>query len=325
MNCLSFSLAGIQLSCMLTASAQEIVRHDSRFDRLIPSNAVVEKLADGYGWAEGPVWNRKEGFLLFSDSPNNSIFEWQEGKGVSLFLKPSGYAGSAPFKGGSPGSNGLAYDAQGRLVICDEGNHRVARLNADGTNTTLADRYMGKRLNRPNDLALKSNGDLYFTDPHFYDLSRELDFAGVYRLMPSNKLTLLTQELEAPNGIAFSPDEKTLYIANYDSNRAVWMAFEVSADGTISKGRVFFDATAWTKSKPGLPDGMKLDKEGNLFASGPGGLHVFAPDGTHLGGIEFDVDIITNCAWGGDDGSVLYITANTAIYRVKTITCGAGW
>jgi gluconolactonase len=312
----------MQLCLVLGASGQKIARHDMRLDRLIPSDAVVEQLAGGHTWVEGPVWNRKEGYLLFSDIPANSIFKWQEGQDVSLFLKPSGYAGSAPFEGRSPGTNGLAYDAQGRLVLCDEGNRRVARLNPDGTKTTLAARYQGKRLNTPNDLAIKSNGDIYFTDPHFNSPYAELAFCGVYRLTPRNNLTLVTRELEMPNGIAFSPDEQTLYISNYDSSRAVWMAFPVNADGTISNGRVFFDATAWM-GKGGPPDGMKVDKEGNLFATGPGGLHVFASDGVHLGSIEF-APRVANCAWGGD-GSVLYITATTAIYRVKTTTYGAGW
>ena len=323
MRCLTLWLASMQLCGTLTASAQKIIRHDLRFDQLMPSDAVVEKLADGV-WLEGPVWNRTEGFLLFSDMPHNSIFKWQEGKGVSLFLRPSGYAGSAPFEGHFPGSNGLAYDTQGRLVLCDQGGRRLARLDADGTKTTLAARHLRKRLNSPNDLAVKSNGDLYFTDPYLNDARRELDFCGVYRLTPRKKLTLLTRELNMPNGIAFSPDEKTLYIANYETSRPVWMAFEVSAVGTISNGRVFFDATAWTKTKLGLPDGLKVDKEGNLFATGPGGLHVFARDGTHLGSIEFEVLPLTNCAWGGD-GSVLYITASAALYRVKTTTKGAGW
>ena len=323
MRYLTLYLAAMQLCGALTGSAQRIVRHDPRFDRLMPSAAVVQKLAEG-DWLEGPVWNRPEGFLLFSDIPTNSIFKWQDGKGVSLFLRPSGYAGSTRFEGPHPGSNGLAYDAQGRLVLCDEGNRRVARLNADGTKTTLAARYLGKRLNSPNDLAIKSNGDLYFTDPYFSGPRRELDFCGVYRLTPRQKLTLLTRELNTPNGIAFSPDEKTLYIANSDPSRPVWMAFEVSPVGTLSNGRVFFDATAWTKTKLGLPDGLKVDKGGNLFATGPGGLHVFTPDGSHLGSIEFDRLLVTNCAWGGD-GSVLYITANIALYRVKTATQGAGW
>jgi gluconolactonase len=322
-------LACLQLCFALATSAQNIARHDPRFDKLVPRDAALEKLDDGHAWVEGPVWDRKGGFLLFSDIPANSIFKWQEGKGVSLFMKPSGYTGSAPFEGREPGSNGLTFDAQGRLVSCEHGDRRIARLEAGGKKTTLADRYQGKRLNSPNDLVFKSNGDLYFTDPPyglpktFDDPQRELDFCGVFRLKPGGELTLLTRDLTSPNGIAFSPDEKTLYIAVSDPKNAVWMAYEVKADGTLANGRVFFDSTEWKKTKKGSPDGMKVDKDGNLFATGPGGLHVFAPDGTHLGAFEFDVPV-ANCAWGGD-GSTLFITANTAIYRMKTATKGAGW
>ncbi len=304
----------------------KIVRLDPRFDKLVPTDAVVEKLADGFNWVEGPVWDRKGGYLLFSDIPSNSIIKWQEGKGTGLFLKPSGYSGSAPFEGREPGSNGLAFDSSGRLVLCQHGDRRIARIEANGSTTTLVDRYEGKRLNSPNDLVFKSNGDLYFTDPPyglpktFEDPRRELDFCGVYRLTPAGKLSLLTPAIKAPNGIALSPNEGTLYVASSDPNRAIWMAYDMKADGRISNGRVFFDATAWVKDNPGLPDGMKIDKQGNLFATGPGGLHVFASDGTHLGSIRTGVPT-ANCGWGGD-GSVLYITANTAILRIKLSTKG---
>lgn len=308
-----------------------IVRHDPRFDALVAADAKVEKLTDGHQWTEGPVWNRKESFLLFSDIPNNAIFKWQESAGESLFLKPAGYTGSEPFTGKEPGTNGLTYDASGLLVACEHGDRRVSRLEADGKNkTTLADRYDGKRFNSPNDLTYKSNGDLYFTDPIYGlpkgadDPARELDFCGVYRLSKDGKVTLLTKEMTRPNGIAFSPDEKKLYVANSDPDKAIWMAFDVKPDGTIANGKVFYDATAWAKEKrPGLPDGLKVDKAGNLFATGPGGVHVFAPDGKLLG--TFDTGVPTaNCAWGGD-GSTLYITANTALLRVKLKTKGAGF
>jgi gluconolactonase len=304
----------------------KIISLDPRFDKLVPPNSVVEKLADGFTWVEGPVWDRKGGYLLFSDIPSNSIIKWEEGKGTSLFLKPSGYSGSAPFTGREPGSNGLAFDSNGRLVLCQHGDRRVARVEPGGATTTLASSLDGKRLNSPNDLVFKSNGDIYFTDPPyglpdtFKDSRRELEFCGVYRLTPAGKLTLLTREISAPNGIAFSPDEKRLYVASSDPKRAIWMAYDVKSDGTLVNGRVFFDATSSVKSKPGLPDGMKIDKQGNLFATGPGGVYVFAADGKHLGSIETGVPT-SNCGWGGD-GSTLYITANTAIYRVKLNTRG---
>ena len=311
------------------SSAHKIVRLDPRFDRLVPNNARLEKISEGHKWVEGPVWNRKEGYLLFSDIPNNSIFKWKESEGETLFLKPSGYTGAARFEGREPGSNGLTYDSKGRLVLAEHGDRRVARVEADGRKTTLADRYEGKRFNSPNDLVYKRNGDLYFTDPPFglpkllSDPGKELDFCGVYRLSKDGKLTLLTKEIKLPNGIAFSPDEKTLYVTDVDPNHSVWMAFDVKADGTITNGRVFFDATGFAKTKRGAPDGLKVDRQGNLFASGPGGIYVFAPDGTHLGTIETGVPT-ANCAWG-DDGTVLYIAADTAIWRIKLTTKGTGF
>ncbi len=307
----------------------KIRRLDPRLDRLVPNDAVVEKLADGFAWVEGPAWSRKGGFLLFSDIPNNAVFKWENGKGVSLFLKPSGYTGTTPFQGREPGSNGLAFDAAGRLVLCEHGNRRIARLEKNGRRITLADRYQGKRLNSPNDLVFKSNGDLYFTDPPFglakafNDPNKELNFSGVYRLATTGKLTLLTKEVKAPNGIAFSPDEKILYVTDVDPNRPAWLAYDVKEDGTITNGRVFFDATAWKKSNYGGPDGLTVDREGNLFAARPGGINVFAPDGTLLGSIETGVPT-SNVAWG-DDGSVLYITADTAIYRIALTTKGVGF
>jgi gluconolactonase len=312
-------------------SAAKIVSLDPAFDKLVPAGAKVEKLVDGRKWVEGPVWNRKETYLLFSDIPNNAIIKWQEGKGESVFMQPAGYTGKEPFTGHEPGTNGLTYDTQGRLVACEHGDRRISRLEADGkTKTTLADKYQGKRLNSPNDLAYKSNGDLYFTDPIYglpkgaEDPARELDFCGVYRLSKDGKLTLLTKEITRPNGIAFSPDEKKLYVASSDPDKAIWMVYDTQPDGTIANGKVFFDATAWAKEKrPGLPDGMKVDEHGNLFATGPGGVHVFSPEGKHLG--TFDTGVPTaNVAWGGD-GSTLYITANTALLRVKLNTKGIGF
>jgi gluconolactonase len=309
-------------------SAAKIVSLDPAFDKLIPPGARVEKLVDGHIWTEGPVWNRKDGYLLFSDIPNNAIIQWRADKGESLFMQPAGYLGKEPFTGREPGTNGLTYDSKGRLVACDHGERRVYRLEADGkTKTTLADKYDGKRLNSPNDLVYKSNGDLYFTDPIYglpkgaEDPARELDFCGVYRLSKDGKLTLLTKEITRPNGIAFSPDEKKLYVASSDPDKAIWMVYDVQPDGTIANGKVFFDATAWAKEKrPGLPDGMKVDKNGVIFATGPGGVHVFSPEGKHLGTIDTGVPT-SNVGWG-NDGSTLYITANTALLRVKLNTKG---
>ena len=321
----------ILLTCQWSTSAREkktyptigtIERLDPRFDELVPRDAVIQKLAGGFKWSEGPVWMPGGGYLLFSDIPNNSVMKWKEGEGVSLFLKPAGYTGQEP-RGGESGSNGLLLDNVGRLVLCQHGDRRVARLEKDKRLTTLADRYRGRRFNSPNDAVLKSNGDLYFTDPP-YGLAkgavRELDFCGVYRLSTDAKLTLLTKKMTRPNGIAFSPDEKTLYVAQSDPKRAVWMAFDVKSDGTLGPGRVFYDATPFV-GRPdlkGLPDGLKVDQAGNLFATGPGGVNVFAPDGTLLGRINTGQPT-ANCGFG-EDGSVLYITANMYLCRIKTST-----
>jgi gluconolactonase len=312
------------------ASVGSIERHDARFDALVPRDSKIETLADGFSWVEGPVWDRQGGWLLFSDIPNNRIVKWQEGQGTSDFLKPSGYTGQAPFSGREPGSNGLTFDAEGRLVMNQHGDRRIVRREKDGRFTTLVERYEGKRLNSPNDLVYRSDGALYFTDPPFglpkgpEDPGRELSFAGVYRLAPGRQLTLLTKELAFPNGIAFSPDERTLYVSNAELKRPIWMAYAVQADGSLGPGRQVFDAGAWAKEGLGVPDGMKVDARGNLWAGGPGGrIFVIAPDGTLLGALSFGVPT-ANMAWGGD-GSVLYITSNTAIRRLRTATRGAAW
>jgi gluconolactonase len=306
----------------------KIERKDPRFDQIVPKDAHMEQLADGFDWSEGPVWIKDGGYLLFSDIPRNSVMKWKEGEGISLFMKPSGYTGVVDY-GKEPGSNGLLLDPQGRVVFCEHGDRRVSRLEKDGGKKTLVDSYQGKRLNSPNDAVYKSNGDLYFTDPpyglpkNFDDPRRELDFCGVYRLANDGQVTLLTKDMTRPNGIAFSPDEKTLYVAQSDPDAAVWMAFDVKSDGTLGKGRVFFDSTAWAKAgQKGLPDGMDVDQAGNLFATGPGGVHVFAPDGTHLGTFATG-EATANVAWG-DDGSVLYITADMYLVRVKLNTKGKG-
>src|SRR5262245_46651 len=227
-------------------------RLDARLDRLIPKDAKLEKLADGFAWTEGPVW-MPDGYLLFSDIPNNRIIRWHPGKGTSDFMNRSGYTGTrTDFR--EPGTNGLTLDPEGRLVMCEHGDRRISRLEKDGTKTTLAHKFENKRLNSPNDLVYKSNGDLYFTDPPFGRMlkkpsgitekylfpDRDLDFCGVYRLAKDGKLTLLTKEVSKPNGITFSPDEKTLYVANSDPFKAVWMAFPVKEDGALGRGKVFF-------------------------------------------------------------------------------------
>ena len=309
---------------------EPIVRRlDARFDRLVPAGAVFEKIADGHGWTEGPVWVRDGGYLLFSDVVENTVFRWKQGDGETAFLRPSGYTGAAPFTGKEPGSNGLAIDPQGRLVFCQHGDRRISRREPDGRLTVLADRFEGKRLNSPNDLVFKSNGDLYFTDPPFGlphafdDTAKEVPFQGVYRRATDGTLTLLTRELSAPNGIAFSPDERTLYVSNADRERLVWMAFDVEADGTLGRSRVLYDGTRSLADRRGTADGLKVDADGNIFGAGPGGVYVFAPDGAMLGWFDFGGNV-GNVAWG-EDGSSLFIAANAVVYRIRLATRGAGW
>lgn len=302
-----------------------IERLDPALDALIPPNARIEKLVGGLEWSEGPVWDRKTKTLLFSDIPRNVVFQWKEGVGTRDFLMPSGYTGSEP-RGGESGSNGLTFDKEHRLVLCQHGDRRVARFEPERGFVTLAEYYLFRRFNSPNDLVYKSNGDLYFTDPPYGleklndDPRKELVFNGVYLLRPSGEVVLLTKELSFPNGIAFSPDEKTIYVAVSDPARPVIMAYDVKQDGTISNGRVFFDASSLAASRKGVPDGLKVDDKGNLFATGPGGVLVIAPNGKHLGTISTG-ELTSNCAWG-DDGSTLYITSDMYLCRVKTNTRG---
>jgi gluconolactonase len=305
-----------------------ITRNDPKLDAILPADAKIEVLASGFDWSEGPVWLPKEKALLFSDIPRNSVMIWREGVGVSTWMKPSGFTGVGEY-GKEPGSNGLTLDPQGRVVFCEHGDRRLSVLTENGGKRTLVDNYLGKRLNSPNDATFKSNGDLYFTDPpyglpkNWDDPRRELDFCGVYRLSKDGKLTLLTKDLSRPNGIAFSPNEKTLYVANSDPQRAIWMAFAVKEDGTLGPGRVFANVTEMVPNHKGLPDGMKIDRSGNLFATGPGGVHIYSPEGRLLGRIETG-EATANCAWG-DDGSTLYVTADMWLCRVRTKTRGAGW
>ena len=306
----------------------QIDRRDPRLDKLIPAGATIEVLGDGFKWAEGPVWDKAAGRLYFSDVKSNTAHAWSEAGGISVFLKPSGYTGSEPFTGAEPGSNGLTIDAKGRLVLCQHGDRRVARREGDKF-VTIADRFEGKRFNSPNDLVYAKDGSLYFTDPPygrpktFDDPDRETPWQGVYRVAPDGKVSLLIKDLKAPNGIGFSPDGKILYIAQSDGEKPYIMAYPVQADGSVGAGRLFFDATPLKKDGPGGPDGLKVDKDGNLFAAGPGGILVLTPKGEHLGTIHTGVPT-ANCAFGGD-GSTLYMTANDMLCRVKTTTKGLGF
>ncbi len=302
-----------------------IVRSDPGLDKLVPPGAKIEKLHGGFRFVEGPIWVRSGGYLLFSDLQVNAIMKWTPDGSVSFFRKPI-FAGSYP-DGVQIGSNGLTLDKQGRLIAAEHGNRRVTRMEKDGTITVLADRYDGKRLNSPNDLVCKSNGDIYFTDPpglyRTYPQvpdapKRELDFAGVYRIRAPGKIELLTKDVPYPNGLAFSPDEKKFYVASSRPDK-FWMVYDVQADGSLSNGKKFFDAT--NIPGEGVPDGMKVDRAGNIYATGPAGIMIFTPSAKLLGTIQLP-EIPANLNWGDADGKALYITARTGLYRLRMNVAG---
>lgn len=274
--------------------------------KLVPRDAVVEKVADGFHFTEGPLWS-KAGFLVFSDIPGDNI--------VKIAWDKSGKLQQGVYRKVSGNSTGLTYDKEGRLIACEHGNRQVTREEKDGTITVLASHFEGKRLNSPNDIVVKSDGSVYFTDPPYGcpDPQREIKFQGVFRISPDGKLTLLAEDFDRPNGLAFSPDEKTLYIAD-SSSRAHIRAFDVKPDGTLANGRVFIEMKI---GEPGAPDGMKVDRKGNLWATGQGGVWVIDPKGTLLGIIRAP-EIPANCAWGEKDGKTLYMTARTGLYRIRT-------
>ncbi len=306
-----------------------IERLDPALDAVLAPDARIEKLAEGFRWSEGPVWRTKEGDLIFSDVPANTAYRWCEGKGVEVFLRPSGNTGVEANASGE-GSNGLMLDAQGRLVLCQHSDRRISRLAADGHGfETIVDRCDGKRFNSPNDLCFDRAGNLFFTDPP-YGLGREataeLGFNGVFRRATDGTVTVLARDLDRPNGIALSPDQKTLYVANSGDRpgmRTYLMAYALNADGTVAAGRVLFDAEPLRAQRSGgLMDGLKVDARGNLWATGPGGVLILSPEGKHLGTILTGM-ATANCCFGGADGTTLYITANNMLLRVATRTTGA--
>lgn len=302
-----------------------IERVDATVDQLIPADAKIEILANGFEWSEGPVWVPDGDYLLFSDIPRNSVFKWSAADSIQLYLKPAGFT-SEQQREGEEGSNGLLLSPDGKLVLCQHGDRRVAVMDAPLDQPapdfiTLAGQFEGQRLNSPNDAVYRSNGDLYFTDPPYgleegeEDPEKELDFQGVYVLKKDGTLVLLTEELSRPNGIGFSPDEKTLYVANSDPERAIWMAYDLLPDGTLGEGRVFFDVTNLAGQEKGLPDGLKVHSSGTIFATGPGGIFVFSPEGKHLATIK-TTEATANCAFDETE-STLYITADMYLQRLR--------
>lgn len=300
----------------------EVVRNDAAIDAIVSQNPKVFKLAEGFKFTEGPIWTADG--LLFSDPNANTIYRYSKDGKLSVFRTPSGYSGADIVEYGQPGSNGMTLDPQGNLTIDQHGNRRVIRLEKDGTETVLADRFEGKRLNSPNDLVYRSDGTLYFTDPpfglpkFFDDKRKELPFSGVY-MIRNGKLQLVTSEFTGPNGIAFSPDEKYLYVGNWDEKKKVVWRYEVQPDGTVRNGKLFFDFTSF----PGEDaiDGIKVDMAGNLFVSAPGGLQVISPEGKHLGTIHTPQHV-HNMAWGDDDGKTLYLCARSGLYKMRLNIAG---
>jgi gluconolactonase len=330
-------LAAAFLTVSVAASAQDgpVIRLDPALNEIVPAGARVEKVATGFGFAEGPVWVRNGGFLIFSDIPDNVIRKWNPADGsATVYLDKSGFTGSdATGVGGEQtnvtrgtiyliGSNGVTLDPQGRVVMTAMGDRQIVRVEPDGRRTVLASHYDAKRLNSTNDLVFKKNGSLYFTDPpsglrgRNTDPKKELPFNGVY-LLTNGQVHLLAQDLGNPNGIALSPDERFLYV-NSTVDRKVFR-FDITADDMVTNRRVFVDMTA--DKRPGTPDGMKVDERGNLYTTGPAGIWVVAPDGKHLGILTFP-EAPANLAFGDADGKTLYVTARTSLYRIRLKVAG---
>ena len=303
----------------LTLFAEEsIERLDPALDAIIAPNTPIETLCTGFDWSEGPVWDEKNQRLLFSDVPKNTIYQWKPGETeASVFMKPSGFTGIVT-AGREPGSNGLAINADGKLILCEHGDRRIAILTPYGGKRTLTDNFEGKRFNSPNDLAISKSGDIFFTDPPYglsgpdEKLAREIEFHGVYRVTPTGETTLLTKELDRPNGLALSPDEKILYVAQSHGPHPVIMAYPIKTDGTLEKGSIFYNAKGL--SGKGMPDGMKVRSDGTVFCTGPGGLLILNPEGKLLGRILCGRPT-ANVAFGTDE-SVIYLTSDDRILRV---------
>jgi gluconolactonase len=292
---------------------------DPALDELIAPGTKIETLAQGFRWTEGPVWSKATNEFLFSDIPNNVINAWSDGKGLRVFMKPSGYTGISDY-GREAGSNGLTFDGKGRLVLAEHGDRRIAVLTEGGGKMTVADKFDGKRLNSPNDVTVHSDGSIFFTDPIYglpkgeNDPTREIDFCGVYRIGTDGKVTVISKEIERPNGIALSHDEKTLFVANSHKGKFHIYSFPLAADGTAGEMKTFFDATKLDGK--GSTDGLKTDDKGNVWTTGPGGLLVISRDGKLLGrALTFQPT--SNVAFGGADGKSVYLTANDRIMRFQ--------
>lgn len=317
----------------------QLDRRDPAIDQIVPRGAKLERIATGFKWVEGPIW--LNGALYFAEIPSDSIRKWTPGDDqVSMFITPSGYQGHTPYGGPESGSNGMTADVHGRLTVAGHAQrdvYRLENLNPDSQITILADSYKGKKLNSPNDVVYRSDGSLYFTDPPYglrtqsdRDPEKQLNVNGVYRISSaasqqagskpvSSNVQLLVSDLTRPNGIAFSPDEKYLYVNNSEPKK-IWMRYRVQPDGSLSEAKLFYDATS--DQRPGSPDGMKVDQQGNVYSTGPGGIWIFTPEGKPLG-IILIPEKAANVAWGGPDRKTLYITASSSIYRIHLNSPGA--
>lgn len=327
----------ILLSCGILAAQGNktigtIKKENAALGSLISPDAVIEILSDGFDWSEGPVWINDGDYLLFNDIPANTMYKWSEEEGLSVYLRPAGYAVGINPLGEEVGSNGLYINpVNNQLIMCDHGNRCLAQLNRDNwIKKVIVDRFESKRLNSPNDLAIRSDGHIYFTDPPYGlkgqddNPAKELKYNGVFHVSPQGRISLITKGLSRPNGIILSPDEKKLYVAN-SGDDAIWMVFDVAIDGSTSNGRIFFDASDIRSSgKRGGCDGMTVDSNGNLYATGPGGVLVITSGGKLLGTIETGT-ATSNCCFGGKNGDELYITADMYLCRVKTLAKGVGF
>ncbi len=322
-----FSLILLLIASCSTPKEKKFVgsieRLDPALDRLIAPGTQAEIIGEGFDWSEGPVWIESEKMLLFSDVPKNIIYKWTEEKGVETFLTPSGYTGSVP-RGGEPGSNGLTLNNDGQLVICQHGDRRVALLTSSFKEPkpefkTLADNYQGRKLNSPNDVVVDKQENLFFTDPPYgllknvNDSSKEISFQGVYKVKSDGKVILLVDSLTRPNGIALSPDQQTLYVANSDKPIAKWYSFHIKGD-SLTDAKIFY-STKYKEGEKGAPDGLRVDKNGNLFATGPGGIWIFNSEGKALGRIKLP-EATANCTFSAD-GKTLFITSDMYLLRIK--------
>jgi gluconolactonase len=316
-SCLLLLLTSASTLLLAVPEDSQIERLDPSLDSIIHSDAKLEKVAGGFQFTEGPVWD-KAGNLFFVDINAAVINKLTPDGKVVRFYGPDQLTERDLSVAGVPGANGLTVDHQGRLTMCDQGHRVVSRLGSNGKITVMADRYQGKRFNSPNDLVYKSDGSLYFTDPPYglekedQDKNRELSINGVYRVS-HGKILLLIKDLPRPNGIAFTPDEKSIYIDNSEPQKII-MRYGVNPDGTLGNGTLFADLSAG--KEPGVPDGLKVDQLGNVYSTGPGGIWIFSSQGKHLGTIHVP-EVAANCAWGGKNGRFLYITATTSVYRIK--------